>query len=124
MGQSAGQCLCSVYSFRVSGCYGIGVSRVLAAVIEASHDSQGSFGLLPVHRWPGRFSTWPPFAGIVWPESVAPYKLCILPIGTKASPNYASAAQLYDRLQQAVPQLKGDIVLDDRCECICLVCPV
>ncbi|MDE4947175.1 proline--tRNA ligase, partial [Francisella tularensis subsp. holarctica] len=40
------------------GCYGFGVSRVMAAAIEQSHDE----------------------IGIIWPESIAPYQVAILPI--------------------------------------------
>jgi prolyl-tRNA synthetase len=41
------------------GCYGIGISRIAAAAVEQGHDENG----------------------IIWPESIAPYRLCILPIG-------------------------------------------
>jgi prolyl-tRNA synthetase len=41
------------------GCYGLGLSRIVSAVVEQSHDE----------------------TGIVWPEAVAPFRLCVVPIG-------------------------------------------
>ncbi len=59
----------------VMGSYGIGMGRLMAVIVEENHDGRG----------------------IVWPTSVAPYKLHLLSLGT--SPEVVSAAeQLYDRL--------------------------
>jgi prolyl-tRNA synthetase, family II len=63
-----------------SGCYGIGVSRIVAAVIEQRHDE----------------------AGIVWPQAIAPFELVIVPIGYGRSEAVRSAADaLYAKLDQA-----------------------
>ncbi|GIS90125.1 MAG: hypothetical protein CM1200mP20_01660 [Pseudomonadota bacterium] len=45
------------------GCYGIGVTRIVAAAIEQNHDEQG----------------------IVWPDPIAPFDVCIVPIGLHKS---------------------------------------
>lgn len=55
------------------GCYGIGVGRTMAAIVEASHDEKG----------------------IIWPDSVAPFAAHILELGG------ASGEELYDVLQKA-----------------------
>src|SRR5690349_5045896 len=61
------------------GSYGVGVSRLMGAIIEASHDE----------------------AGIIWPESVAPYKVGLINMRADDG-NCASAAdEIYGRLQQA-----------------------
>lgn len=71
------------------GCYGIGVSRIVAAAIEQNHDS----------------------AGIVWPEAMAPWQVAICPIGWAQSELVRTEAQkLYDELSA-----RGiDVLLDDR----------
>ncbi|CAA0079034.1 Proline--tRNA ligase [BD1-7 clade bacterium] len=73
------------------GCYGIGVSRVVAAAIEQNHDEQG----------------------ICWPASVAPYQLAIVPLNMQKSEAVRDAAEsLYAKLsEQGV-----DVLLDDRNE--------
>ncbi|MEA3292616.1 MAG: proline--tRNA ligase, partial [Pseudomonadota bacterium] len=73
------------------GCYGIGVSRVVAAAIEQHHDDRG----------------------IVWPAPLAPYDVCIVPIGLGKSEKVAAAVEeVYQRLQAA----GFDVLLDDRNE--------
>ncbi|WP_132998994.1 proline--tRNA ligase [Luteimonas arsenica] len=71
------------------GCYGIGVSRIVAAAIEQNHDE----------------------AGIVWPEAMAPWTVAICVINPKNDPAVAEAANaLHDELAA-----RGiDVVLDDR----------
>ncbi|MCK4709749.1 MAG: proline--tRNA ligase, partial [Gammaproteobacteria bacterium] len=71
------------------GCYGIGVSRVVAAAIEQSHDD----------------------SGIIWPMSLAPFHLVICPINYHKSEQVKQAADdFYQRCQQ-----QGiDVLLDDR----------
>ncbi len=72
-----------------SGCYGIGVSRIVAAAIEQSHDD----------------------AGIRWPASIAPFSVVIVPIGYDRSEAVRAAAdQLYDALNAA----DVEVLLDDR----------
>jgi prolyl-tRNA synthetase len=75
----------------VMGCYGIGVTRTLQAVIEQCHDEQG----------------------IAWPVSVAPYAVCITPLGNKPdSPVMKTAESIYHQLTEA----GVDVILDDRDE--------
>ncbi|GAB1408547.1 proline--tRNA ligase [Thermomonas brevis] len=71
------------------GCYGIGVSRIVAAAIEQNHDE----------------------AGIVWPAAMAPWQVAVCVINPKNDPAVAEAAQsLHAQLQAA----GIDAVLDDR----------
>jgi len=73
----------------VMGCYGIGVTRLIAAIIEQHHDEQG----------------------IRWPVNVAPYQVIITPIGKDEAP-LARATELYDSLRA-----EGvEVLLDDRPE--------
>jgi len=61
------------------GCYGIGVSRVLAAVVETFNDEKG----------------------IRWPQALAPYLMCIISVGRKKeiAEIHGHAERLYDSLQ-------------------------
>ncbi len=61
------------------GSYGVGVSRLVGAIIEASHDD----------------------AGIVWPEAVAPWKVGIVTMRQDDEPSVAAAEELYGNLQLA-----------------------
>ncbi len=71
------------------GCYGIGVSRIVAAAIEQNHDE----------------------AGIIWPEPMAPWKVAVCIINPKKDSAVAEAAEaLYRQLTRA----GLDAVLDDR----------
>ena len=73
------------------GCYGIGVSRVVAAAIEQNHDERG----------------------IIWPQSMAPFAVVITPIGYHKSEAVKQAADtLYTELSGA----GVDVLLDDRDE--------
>lgn len=74
----------------VMGCYGIGVSRTLAAVIECCNDANG----------------------IVWPASVAPYHVHLLNLSPKNDEVNQAAEALYARLQEA----GLDVLMDDRDE--------
>lgn len=73
------------------GCYGIGVTRVVAAAIEQNYDDRG----------------------IIWPDSIAPFQVCIVPMQMHKSPRVEKAAmELYQKLLD-----KGiDVLLDDRSE--------
>lgn len=72
----------------VMGCYGIGITRTLQAVIEQSNDKDG----------------------IRWPMSVAPYQVLITPLGVPGSETVKLAEQLYADLKA-----KGiEVLLDDR----------
>ena len=73
------------------GCYGIGVSRIVASAIEQNHDDRG----------------------IIWPDSMAPFKLAIVPLNMQKSEQVAACAEeLYQQLQEA----GVDVLLDDRNE--------
>jgi len=75
----------------IMGCYGIGVTRTLQAVIEQSHDD----------------------FGIVWPLSVAPYTVCITPLSVAPESEVFKRAQaIYDELTKA----GIDVIIDDRNE--------
>jgi len=73
------------------GCYGIGITRIVAAAIEQNHDERG----------------------IIWPASIAPFALAIVPIGIGKSAAVREAAEkLYADLSAA----GIDVLLDDRDE--------
>jgi prolyl-tRNA synthetase len=73
------------------GCYGIGVTRVVAAAIEQNHDERG----------------------IVWPEPLAPFAVAIAPVGYDRNDAVrALADQLHDELEAA----GVEVLLDDRGE--------
>lgn len=74
----------------VMGCYGIGIGRCLAAIVEQKNDEKG----------------------IIWPMSVAPYKVAIVVIDTKNQEQMEAANHLYAELTNA----NIDTVLDDRDE--------
>ncbi|WP_376692709.1 proline--tRNA ligase [Wenzhouxiangella sp. EGI_FJ10409] len=71
------------------GCYGIGVSRIVAAAIEQNHDE----------------------AGIIWPEPMAPFQVAILPVnGHKSHRAREQAEKFYDELTAA----GIEVLMDDR----------
>jgi prolyl-tRNA synthetase len=71
------------------GCYGIGVTRVVAAAIEQNHDERG----------------------IVWPEPIAPFDVVLVPINYQKSTRVRDAAEkLYEELRAA----GFDVLFDDR----------
>ena len=72
------------------GSYGIGVSRLVGAIIEASHDD----------------------AGIIWPESVSPFRLGLVNL----RPNDAKCAAAADALYQRLAAAGVDTLYDDRAE--------
>ena len=73
------------------GCYGIGITRVVAAAIEQNNDERG----------------------IIWTEAMAPFTVVIVPMNYKKSADVKAAADdLYQQLQQA----GVDVLLDDRDE--------
>ena len=71
------------------GCYGIGVSRIVAAAIEQNHDANG----------------------IVWPEAMAPWRVAVCVINPKDDPAVAAAAE---SLHAELNATGIDTVLDDR----------
>ena len=72
----------------IMGCYGIGVSRTLAAAIEQYHDENG----------------------IIWPRSIAPFEAVIVPINAKDEALMSTSQTIYTVLQNA----GVDVLLDDR----------
>lgn len=73
------------------GCYGIGVSRIVAAAIEQNHDE----------------------SGIIWPASMAPFQIAIVPLNMHKSPTVAECAnELYATLTDA----GIEVLMDDRNE--------
>lgn len=74
----------------VMGCYGIGISRTMAASIEQKHDENG----------------------IIWPMPIAPFQVIIVPVNAKKEDQMSTALALYTRLQE-----RGvEVLLDDRDE--------
>ncbi len=72
----------------IMGCYGIGVTRILSALIETNHDA----------------------GGILWSMGLAPYQVLLVPLNVTHGPIMEAANQLYQQLQdQGV-----DVLLDDR----------
>ncbi len=73
----------------IMGCYGIGVSRTLSAIVEQHHDDRG----------------------IVWPKSVAPFDLHLIAINAKDETQLELSNRLYEQLSS-----KYDVLYDDRKE--------
>jgi prolyl-tRNA synthetase len=73
----------------IMGCYGIGITRTLQAVIEQSHDDNG----------------------IIWPLSVAPYTICITPLNVAPE---SEVMKLAEKLYAELTERGIDVILDDR----------
>lgn len=71
------------------GCYGIGVTRVIAAAIEQNHDD----------------------GGIIWPEAIAPFHVALIPLQYDKS---EEVRNLTDKLYQELKQAGYDVIMDDR----------
>ena len=74
----------------IMGCYGIGVERTVAAVIEQHHDENG----------------------IIWPLALAPYHVVVVPVNVKKEEHLENAEKIYNELQVA----GVEVLLDDRNE--------
>lgn len=74
----------------IMGCYGVGVSRTLAAIVEQHNDENG----------------------IIWPVSVTPYEVSVIPL----DPKKEDCAKATDRLVQELLGAGLDVVVDDRDE--------
>ena len=74
----------------VMGCYGIGVTRTMASVIEQHNDDNG----------------------IIWPLSIAPYHVSVIPVNVKDEEQVRIAEKLYNSLQE----LGVEVLMDDRNE--------
>lgn len=72
------------------GCYGIGVSRTMAAAIEQNNDENG----------------------IIWPKAIAPFEVVVVPVNAKNEDQLRISEEIYHELKT-----KGvDVLLDDRKE--------
>lgn len=71
------------------GCYGIGVSRIVAACIEQSHDENG----------------------IIWPDNIAPFQLAIIPLNAHKS---EAVSRVSEKLYRELSALGFEVLLDDR----------
>ncbi len=71
------------------GCYGIGVTRVVAAAIEQNHDERG----------------------IIWPEPLAPFQVVLVSLGAQKAPQVREAA---DRLYEELSAAGIEVLYDDR----------
>ena len=78
----------------VMGCYGVGVSRTMAAAIEQNYDDNG----------------------IIWPIEIAPYHVLVVPVNTKDEASAAKAEEIYMQLKK----VGLETVIDDRNERPCV----
>ncbi|MCX5694056.1 MAG: His/Gly/Thr/Pro-type tRNA ligase C-terminal domain-containing protein, partial [Candidatus Omnitrophica bacterium] len=74
----------------IMGCYGIGVSRLISAIIEQNNDADG----------------------IIWPQEVSPFEIMILPLDTTNQELMQAANSLYQELKNS----GLDVLFDDRNE--------
>jgi prolyl-tRNA synthetase len=73
----------------IMGCYGIGVSRIVAACIEQSHDAQG----------------------IIWPDNIAPFHVALIPLNAHKSD---AVRVLSEQLTEQLEKAGFEVLLDDR----------
>lgn len=73
----------------IMGCYGIGVSRIVAACIEQHHDDRG----------------------IIWPDNIAPFQVAIIPLNAHKSD---AVRELSESLHTQLSDLGYEVLLDDR----------
>jgi prolyl-tRNA synthetase len=71
------------------GCYGIGVSRIVAAAIEQSHDEKG----------------------IIWPDNIAPFHVAIIPLNAHKAPQ---VLEVCEQLYKELAAVGIEVLLDDR----------
>ncbi len=72
----------------IMGCYGIGVTRVMAAAVEQNHDENG----------------------IIWPVEIAPFEVIVIPVNVKNDEIREVAEKIYEELKEA----GFDVLIDDR----------
>lgn len=77
-------------NYIVMGCYGIGVGRTMAAAIEQNHDDYG----------------------IIWPMTIAPYHVIVIPVSSKDNEQIQFAENIYQELKKKGVQ----VIMDDRDE--------
>jgi len=71
------------------GCYGIGVSRIVASAIEQNHDDNG----------------------IIWPDAIAPFQIAIIPLNAHKSPR---VTEVSEKLMADLEKAGYEVLLDDR----------
>ena len=71
------------------GCYGIGVSRVVASAIEQNHDDRG----------------------IIWPDTIAPFQIALVPLKIEKS---EAVRETTEKLYKELTDLGYDVIMDDR----------
>ncbi len=74
----------------IMGCYGIGISRTMAASVEQNHDADG----------------------IIWPLPIAPYQVIVVPVNIKKDDQIKAAEDIYNQLADS----GIEVILDDRDE--------
>lgn len=74
----------------IMGCYGIGITRLLSAIVEQHYDEKG----------------------IIWPKSVVPFDVHIIPVSMKDENQQKLAYEFYHQLKK----IRVDVLLDDRPE--------
>ena len=74
----------------IMGCYGIGISRTAAAAVERHHDENG----------------------IIWPLSIAPYRVIVVPVSDQDETQMSVAEDIYNKLSEA----NVEVLIDDRAE--------
>jgi prolyl-tRNA synthetase len=74
----------------IMGCYGIGISRIISAIVEQNHDNNG----------------------MIWTTSIAPYQVHIIVVSMKDQTQMDTAEEIYQRLQKC----KVEVLIDDRDE--------
>lgn len=74
----------------IMGCYGIGVSRTVAAIVEQYHDEKG----------------------IVWPKNLAPFDVHVITVNTKSD----EQVQLSEEIYKMIKEIGQDVLIDDRNE--------
>ncbi len=73
----------------IMGCYGIGISRIVAAAIEQCHDE----------------------SGILWPSAITPFQIVVIPVGANRSPELRGHAE---RVHDELTDAGYEVVIDDR----------
>ena len=76
------------------GCYGIGVGRLLATIVEIHHDEQG----------------------ITWPVSVAPFRIHMIPLNSSDDATHARISHEAMKLYEELTRASIDVLFDDRQE--------
>ncbi|WP_367680718.1 proline--tRNA ligase [Candidatus Fukatsuia anoeciicola] len=85
------QCKDSTNQMIIMGCYGIGLSRVVAAAIEQHHDNRG----------------------IIWPDTIAPFQIAIIPINMHIS---SQVKEFTEKLYKNLINQNIEVIIDDRLE--------